>query len=154
MATETSSIVTLKLDFDFKSLRTLKAYIHDKWRFFFLMNWDFGELTLTGCEVWRTFHGWHIYLTVTTTKPLQPLVVSELQAFLGSDHKREANNMNRILFGWLEDWNTLYKEKVENGKLVSKEINQLPKVEQYIMDLIKTAKKNQAERRQKHKAKG
>jgi hypothetical protein len=87
---------------------------------------DVLGVRFTGIKVYETSKGIHVYLDAESERPLTPLEVIIIQLCLGSDYKRELYNLRRAR-AWLDgeelenNWNTLFKYKYKNGKLVSKE---------------------------------
>lgn len=60
-------------------------------------------------EARRTHHGLHIYLHLKMKLP--DLLLNMIQSALGSDFRREALDLQRIMDGTKNDWNLLYLEK-------------------------------------------
>ena len=58
----------------------------------------------------RTNRGWHIIIRVN--RDLVPLEVVALQTVLGSDRKREAFNLARVMAGGGPKWNILFERKL------------------------------------------
>jgi hypothetical protein len=67
---------------------------------------------LTNGEVYKSPHGWHIYIwTDSITETYLPLV----QVLLGSDWKRELLNFERVMKDE-PGWNVLFQEKEKFDK--------------------------------------
>ena len=87
---------------------------------------DVLGVRFTGIKVYETSKGVHIYLDYESKRPLTPLEIIIIQLALGSDYKRELYNLRRAR-AWLDgeelesNWNTLFRYKYRNGKLVSHE---------------------------------
>ena len=67
----------------------------------------------------RTRRGWHVAITLRDA--LEPAEIVALQSCLGSDRRREALNLMRVIglrrthgidSFWFERWNLLYREKL------------------------------------------
>lgn len=74
---------------------------------------DFGATVLAARMSLSAHSGWHVLLILR--ERFEPLVVVALQCILGSDAKREAFNLQRVLqlkkvnTFWRKRWNRLYE---------------------------------------------
>jgi len=101
---------------------------------------DVLGVKFTGIKVYETNKGIHVYLDAESERPLTPLEIIIIQLTLGSDYRRELYNLRRAR-AWLDgeelenNWNTLFKYKYKDGKLVSKEtVTEFSKFfEEYVM---------------------
>lgn len=63
----------------------------------------------------KSRRGWHVVIRVN--RGLDALVIVALQSVLGSDPKREAFNLARVMAGYNKNgakrWNILYRRKIE-----------------------------------------
>lgn len=106
---------TIMLDIDGSKAKLKEAL----WRIRLLRK-ILGKHYVVGAVVYKTVHGWHIYL-----KPQLFFVPTEIiliQALLGSDWLREAYNMKRLREGNFKNWNVLFQKKKNfAGEILSKE---------------------------------
>lgn len=117
--------ILVDIDFKAENMRRLVKMAEDfAWKMYFVSS--SLNLRFTKVKVYETKKGIHIYLDVESERPLTPLEVIIIQLALGSDYKREIFNLRRAR-AWLdgeeleEGWNTLFRYKYKNGKLVSNE---------------------------------
>jgi len=115
------------VDIDFKpenKRRLIKMAEDFAWKMYFVS--DSLGLRFTDINVYETNKGLHFYLKAESERPLTPLEIIIIQLALGSDYKREIFNLRRAR-AWLDGeelddgWNTLFRHKYKNGKLVSYE---------------------------------
>lgn len=113
------------VDIDFKpenKRRLIKMAEDFAWKMYFVSE-SLG-LRFADISVYETNKGLHFYLKAESERPLTPLEIIIIQLALGSDYKREVFNLRRAR-AWLNgeeldnSWNTLFKHKYKNGKLVS-----------------------------------
>lgn len=108
-------MTVFKLDYDFCGKRLLKVIRDRAFVFRFL------KINIYRVEVYKTAHGWHVYYT--TRRKFPDIEIAFIQLLLGSDYKREMFNFQRITKKFnISRWNTLFKRKYIDKKLVSEEI--------------------------------
>jgi hypothetical protein len=120
-----NSKILVDIDYKYEDRERMVKMVSD---FVFKMYFvtDVLGVRFTGIKVYETNKGIHIYLDAESERPLTPLEIIVIQLCLGSDYKRELYNLRRAR-AWLDgeelenNWNTLFKYKYKNGKLVSKE---------------------------------
>lgn len=134
-----NSKVLVDIDYKYEDKERMVKMVSDfAFKMYFVT--DVLGVRFTGIKVYETSKGIHIYLDAESERPLTPLEVIIIQLALGSDYKRELYNLRRAR-AWLDgeelenNWNTLFKYKYKDGKLVSKEtVTEFSKFfEEYVM---------------------
>jgi len=105
-------------------------------------SWWF-PLLVFGLDVWKvdvrkTSHsdGYHVRLFVKNKIP--PLYLVLIQLSLGSDPNREARNLQRIVEMKLQDWDLLYRDKLNGrGEFTSHEKRSDKRTAKKIASIIK-----------------
>lgn len=113
-------MIEIKLDFDEKLTKR-------QWsKHAYFMGKVFARLNIKPLSVGvsNTRKGYHIRITINPKRDLSSTDLVCIQAILGSDQLREANNLVRVWNG-RQDWNKLFVKKVSwsksKGKTVSRE---------------------------------
>ena len=99
------------LDFDYEAEKAVEVFAK-RWAFVSKFRWPkVGQLKgkVKRPEARRTYHGVHIYLHLKMRLP--DLLLNMIQFALGSDFRREALDLRRIMEDTKNDWNLLYLEK-------------------------------------------
>jgi len=134
-----NSKILVDIDYKYEDKERMVKMVSDfAFKMYFVT--DVLGVRFTGIEVYETSKGIHVYLDAESERPLTPLEIIIIQLALGSDYKRELYNLRRAR-AWLDgeelenNWNTLFKYKYKNGKLVSKEtVTEFSKFfEEYVM---------------------
>jgi len=134
-----NSKILVDIDYKYEDKERMVKMVSDfAFKMYFVT--DVLGVRFKGIKVYETVKGIHIYLDAESERPLTPLEVIVIQLALGSDYKRELYNLRRAR-AWLDgeelenNWNTLFKYKYKNGKLVSKEtVTEFSKFfEEYVM---------------------
>ena len=110
--------IQIKLDIDEKDIKNISSATQELKKNISFLKEIFG-IEFYKSEICKTQHGWHLYLF--TDADLSDRDICFFQMFLGSDKRREAFNWKRLNDNATEDWNILFIEKWENGKLIGKE---------------------------------
>jgi hypothetical protein len=120
-----NSKILVDIDYKYEDRERMVKMVSDfAFKMYFVT--DVLGVKFTGIKVYETNKGIHVYLDAESERPLTPLEIIVIQLALGSDYKRELYNLRRAR-AWLDgeelenNWNTLFKYKYKNGKLVSKE---------------------------------
>jgi hypothetical protein len=133
------SKILVDIDYKYEDKERMVKMVSDfAFKMYFVT--DVLGVSFTGIKVYETSKGIHVYLDAESERPLTPLEIIIIQLALGSDYKRELYNLRRAR-AWLDgeelenNWNTLFKYKYKNGKLVSKEtVTEFSKFfEEYVM---------------------
>jgi hypothetical protein len=134
-----NSRILVDIDYKYEDRERMVKMVSDfAFKMYFVT--DVLGVRFTGIKVYETSKGIHMYLDAESERPLTPLEIIIIQLALGSDYKRELYNLRRAR-AWLDgeelenSWNTLFKYKYRNGKLVSKEtVTEFSKFfEEYVM---------------------
>ena len=99
------------LDYDYPPEKAVELF-SERWPFASKFRWPIaGQLKrkVKRVEARRTYHGLHIYLQLKMKLP--DLLLTMLQSALGSDFRREALDLRRIIDDTKNDWDLLYLEK-------------------------------------------
>jgi hypothetical protein len=120
-----NSKILVDIDYKYEDRERMVKMVSDfAFKMYFVT--DVLGVKFTEIKVYETSKGIHVYLDAESERPLTPLEIIVIQLALGSDYKRELYNLRRAR-AWLDgeelenSWNTLFKYKYKNGKLVSKE---------------------------------
>jgi hypothetical protein len=120
-----NSKILVDIDYKYEDKERMVKMVSDfAFKMYFVT--DVLGVRFTGIKVYETSKGIHVYLDAESERPLTPLEIIIIQLALGSDYKRELYNLRRAR-AWLDgeelenNWNTLFKYKYKDGKLVSKE---------------------------------
>ena len=82
------------------------------------------KLKMAKGEVFKTNHGWHVYIWVDS---IADIYLPFIQLLFGSDYKREILNFERV-YNLEEDWNVLFQDNEKLSSNRSKKLNSMLKI--------------------------
>jgi hypothetical protein len=125
----------IKIDIDVKDFANVSNIIMKRGYIFKKF-----ELTVKGIFVFKSAHGWHIYIELEDNEKFKELTIYDIvffQAIIGSDFKREILNWMRAKSGMGREWNILFVEKYDavNKKMISQE-QYFPELGERLMKML------------------